>query len=277
MASFDELNRILNNSSAQAGSPNRGGSGNPGGVHNTSPGRPQPAQTPDYLAQLDQMYQNYYNGQNPALGRYRPPTMGGDGSDPRNWNDYGGYAYNLPTNFGPAQTSWTQSQRRPGHSMGYFQEQGRLADRNTAAGIANGSIVPVEVPNRGRPGTHTNYSRPGQQGGYAWGDPEMYAVWQANRNAMQTGQGDTMYAGGSPTFDESGRWTREEMAASRGGSPYRAPRETHVGGPASNEKPPPVPVNGGTKGPAQVADQLAALEDWEFRQRGRFNNRWGRY
>lgn len=256
MASFDELNRILNNSSAQAGSPNRGGSGNPGGVHNTSPGRPQPAQTPDYLAQLDQMYQNYYNGQNPALGRYRPPTMGGDGSDPNNWNDYGGYAYNLPTNFGPAQTSWTQSQWRPGHSMGYFREQGRLADRNTAEGIANGSIVPVEVPNSGRPGTHTNYSRPGQQGGYAWGSPEAYAQWQANRNAMQGG----MALDPSPTS----------------GSPYRAPRETHVGGPASNEKQPPV-VNGGTKGPAQVADQLAALEDWEFRQRGRFNNRWGRY
>lgn len=226
MASFDELNRILNNSSAQAGSPNRGGSGNPGGVHNTSPGRPSPAPNNDYLAQLDQMYQNYYNyynGQNPALGRYRPPTMGGNGSDPNNWNDYGGYAYNLPTNFGPAATSWTQ----------------RDPSRNRAA----------EARNMNPTG------------------PSLAEV-----NAQRAAAGLAALSG----YEFStGQPYSTRGAGARSGTPYRGPAETHVGGPYGGDKP--GTVNGGTKGPAQVADQLAALEDWEFRQRGRFNNRWGRY
>ena len=92
---------------------------------------------------------------------------------------------------------------------------------------------------------------------------------------MGNWQDGTMYAGGSPTYDESGRFTREEMAAFRGGSPYRAPRETHVGGPSAG-KPPPV-VNGGTKGPMPVEEQMAALEDWEFRRNRGRGNRWGRY
>ena len=114
MATFDELTRMLNNSQTQADSPNRGGTGNPGGAYNTAPNRPgaprpsSPSQYDNYVAQLERMYSQYYGGQNPAFGRYRPPTMGADGSDPRNWNDVGGYAYNLPNNFGPAQTSWTQ-------------------------------------------------------------------------------------------------------------------------------------------------------------------------
>lgn len=281
MASFDELNRMLRASYTQQGSPNRGGSGNPGGVHNTAP---RPAAPPSSPGQYDQMvgqpnqgYQNLYGGQNPQLGRYRPPTMGGDGSNPNNWNDYGGYAYNLPNNFGPVQTSWTYPGNRParpgGHSMDYYLGQGRQADRDLQAGLADGSVVASEVPNRDRPGTHTNYTRPGQQGGYASGSPEAYAQWQAYRDAMLSGMDDVMYAGGYPGMGRVG-WNSGE-APPTSGSPYRAPRETHVGGPSAG-KPPPV-VNGGTKGPMPVEEQMAALEDWEFRRNRGRGNRWGRY
>lgn len=39
---------------------------------------------------------NYYGGQALGTGRYRPPTMDTQG----NWNDFGGYNYNLPNAFG---------------------------------------------------------------------------------------------------------------------------------------------------------------------------------
>lgn len=41
-------------------------------------------------------YAGYFGGQSPGAGRYRPPTMNGDGR----WNDDGGYNYNLPNAFG---------------------------------------------------------------------------------------------------------------------------------------------------------------------------------
>lgn len=50
-----------------------------------------------------QTYINGISGQQADLGRYRPPTLAGDGNNPMNWNDYGGYAYNLPYAFGPTQ------------------------------------------------------------------------------------------------------------------------------------------------------------------------------
>ena len=300
MASFDELNRILSASYTQQGSPNRGGTGNPGGVHNTSP-RPTSPGAYDGAA-----YRNTYGTQNPQLGRYRPPTMGGDGSDPGNWNDSGGYAYNLPNNFGPAQTSWTYPGNRPvgpgGHSMDYYLDQGRQADRDLQAGLADGSVVASEVPNRDRPGTHTNYTRPGQQGGYASGSPEAYAQWQAYRNAMRDGgmQGYTPditpmteaerarmaayaeadargYGYPEPTgFDTGNSQFNGRGPASVGHTPVRLPGHgAHVGGPSAG-KPPPT-VNGGTKGPMPVEEQLAALEDWEFRRNRGRGNRWGRY
>lgn len=40
---------------------------------------------------------NSMGGQNPELGRYRPPMMGKGGG----WQDQGGYSYNLPNSFGP--------------------------------------------------------------------------------------------------------------------------------------------------------------------------------
>lgn len=72
---------------------NRGGPGNPGTVNNTR-----------FPGQSDRV--NYYwrnggptagSGQRPDLGRYVPPTM----RDGNNWNNRGGYAYNLPNSFGP--------------------------------------------------------------------------------------------------------------------------------------------------------------------------------
>jgi hypothetical protein len=79
----------------QGATPNMGGTGNPGGVYNT-----------DWSAQAGALLGpqfGTYSGQQPFLGRYRPPTMAGNGTDPTAWNDYGGYSYNLPNAYGPGQ------------------------------------------------------------------------------------------------------------------------------------------------------------------------------
>ena len=68
--------------------------GNPGGANNMPQFRQQPS--PQRRAYLNQV-----SGQQSDLGRYRPPTLAGDGNDPTNWNDYGGYDYNLPSAYGP--------------------------------------------------------------------------------------------------------------------------------------------------------------------------------
>lgn len=75
---------------------NRGGPGNPGTVHN------QPY--PGYSDRVNYYWRNggpqsptAGSGQRSNLGRYTPPTM----RDGNNWNDRGGYAYNLPNSFGP--------------------------------------------------------------------------------------------------------------------------------------------------------------------------------
>lgn len=59
-----------------------------------------PAPIPQSAPQLDFQGFNtntYYGGQNPNLGRYRPPQMIPGGG----WADNGGYNYNLPNAYGP--------------------------------------------------------------------------------------------------------------------------------------------------------------------------------
>lgn len=64
---------------------NRGGPGNPGTTNNMEQRTYRPASP------------YFGSGQRPDLGRYVPPTM----RDGNNWNDRGGYAYNLPNSYGP--------------------------------------------------------------------------------------------------------------------------------------------------------------------------------
>lgn len=79
---------------AQSRLPFRPNNGNPRGANNM-PRYPVPQ------APSSQAYYNALSGQQSNLGRYRPPTLAGDGNNPLNWNDYGGYSYNLPNAFGP--------------------------------------------------------------------------------------------------------------------------------------------------------------------------------
>lgn len=109
--------------------------GNPGGANNMAPSpgnsmsqtgnlppgrypvprQPQPVgQNPSAQRRA---YLNQVSGQQADLGRYRPPTLAGNGNDPMNWNDYGGYDYNLPSSFGPT----PNSPSRPGPYGGYPQ------------------------------------------------------------------------------------------------------------------------------------------------------------
>lgn len=78
--------------------------GNPNGANNM-PGRYPVPQRPQQGAQMPSQarraYLNNVSGQQSDLGRYRPPTLAGNGNDPMNWNDYGGYDYNLPSAYGP--------------------------------------------------------------------------------------------------------------------------------------------------------------------------------
>jgi hypothetical protein len=75
-----------------------------GGGPNQPPpsyGYAPPSQVSPYpgqpLTQEGYNMNTYYGGQNPNLGRYRPPQMNLGGG----WNDQGGYNYNLPNAFGP--------------------------------------------------------------------------------------------------------------------------------------------------------------------------------
>ena len=97
------------NSYFQQGAPNPGGSGNPNGVYNN----PQ--------RQFSYGGGGLYAGQNPNLGRYRPPMMS-DGGNPNSWMDYGGYAYNSPNSYGRPYGGYGF---RPQYSQqgGYNQQQ----------------------------------------------------------------------------------------------------------------------------------------------------------
>lgn len=103
----------------QSQAPNPGGSGNPGGAYNTRRG-------PQYGARRGGPY-NTFSGQQPFVGRYRPPTLTDEGGDPTSWNDYGGYSYNLPNNFGPYPGYGGAGQ--PGSEMGNFGYYGPRRQR----------------------------------------------------------------------------------------------------------------------------------------------------
>lgn len=94
--------------SVQQNAPNPGGSGNPGTVYNSS------------QRGAENYYGQAYGGQQAGLGRYRPPTMNEwNGS----WNDTGGYAYNLPNNFGPMATGFGSGVPWAGPGMGPQQQR----------------------------------------------------------------------------------------------------------------------------------------------------------
>jgi hypothetical protein len=70
------------------------GGGYPQGPQSPYPNQPIGAPT---LNQQGMNTNTYYGGQNPELGRYRPPQMIPGGG----WADNGGYRYNLPNAYGP--------------------------------------------------------------------------------------------------------------------------------------------------------------------------------
>lgn len=123
---FQSADPLLNiQQNAQQNIPGTPNNGNPQGANNMSrvgnlprgrypvPQQPQPVgQNP---SDLRRAYLNQVSGQQSDLGRYRPPTLAGNGNDPMNWNDYGGYDYNLPSAYGPTPNTAT----RPGPYGGY--------------------------------------------------------------------------------------------------------------------------------------------------------------
>jgi hypothetical protein len=130
---------------AQSNQPSNTYNGNPGGIDNTkrAHGKAPPPVRKDIRGQamgmdpaLLQMIlpEFMYNRQGPmvnmaqqnsSLGRYRPPTIrdngGGSGmpaagADPV-WNDYGGFAYNIPNQYGmwqgtPEMGGWGGAQQQ---------------------------------------------------------------------------------------------------------------------------------------------------------------------
>lgn len=244
--------------------PNPGGPGNPGGVYNTAP----------------QIRPGYY-GQQANQGRYRPPTLGGDGSNPGNWNDFGGYSYNVPNHYGVG-SGWQSPGLSPFPQFAQSLEQ--INAQRTRQRLR--PLSPYEVAT-GRPGATIAGDRP---------------------NSGRAS--DTRYAGGSSDFDEStglrrsdyptqeayeAAWTAARNATPNfsgwigayqqglageapptRGSPYLGPRETHVGGPNDQPKQP-AAIDGGVKGPAAAPDIREPLDDWQWRAPRFRGRRWGRY
>lgn len=125
----------------QSNLPYKPNNGNPQGANNMP--RFGQAPTPERRA-----YLNNVSGQQSDLGRYRPPTLAGNGNDPLNWNDYGGYDYNLPSAYGPVPNS--------PYSQGPYGGYPTYLRPNWMNGAGSGP-----VPNSGM--------------NYAGGDPNFYA------------------------------------------------------------------------------------------------------
>ena len=104
-----------------------------------------------------------WGGQHPGLGRYRPPTLMGDGSDPNKWNDSGGYRYNLPNAFGPT-PGFSQFGMNNGVPLPYFNQSSSLF--GPFAGMAGGGGFNPGAGMFGHGGVRQN---PQQGGGMMFG------------------------------------------------------------------------------------------------------------
>lgn len=233
MSSLQELMARLSNdlNSSQTNANNPGGPGNPGTAYNTAYNN---RRGEIEGAMLGPTYPSW-SGQQPTVGRYRPPTLGANGSDPTNWNDYGGYSYNVPNAFGTGGPS--------GPNAVYAQQPAPPVGGPRFTGAA-GPAAPIGPRFNGRP-------------------DQVPSTAVAPRGPAYMGPPETHVGGASAS---NSPWTPEEkedmlnrIAAARG-----------------MDKPAPVPVAGGTKGPAQAEVPMEPLEDW-VRPHWNRNTRWGRY
>lgn len=233
--------------------PNPGGSGNPGGVYNT-PVAPQ--------------IQPGYYGQQVNQGRYRPPTLGGDGTDPTNWNDYGGYSYNVPNHYGVG-SGWQSPQMSPFPQ--FARNMPQINAERTRRGLR--PLTPLQIATGNEGATIAN-QRPARNGSPA---PEIDMGQIVRSEAERRGRAmrEWLANGGDPNYiNNLGLDYPQPSLGNR--SPYLGPRETHVGGPNDQAKQP-AAVNGGVKGPAAVPTIREPLDDWQW-QMPRFRGpRWGRY
>lgn len=93
-------------------------------------------------------YSPMYGTQQPGLGRYAPPTM----SDPNSnqWNNQGGYAYNLPTSFGPYGNTWgtpTPTAQQPGMQAPQQGDPRMMPPQNGMQSPQQGA--PQQMPQQG--------------------------------------------------------------------------------------------------------------------------------
>ncbi len=146
----------------QAPGMNMGGPGNPGTVSNTS-------------------YRPQYSGQSPYAGRYRPPMMRSPGAN--DWYDQGGYDYNLPNSYGPAQQygefnspdypgygsrgGWGRPRGNPGYERDYGRRGRSMED-------AYAALDQVRQASSDGWGNPNGYARPNFSGRAAWGMPGVH-------------------------------------------------------------------------------------------------------
>lgn len=160
---------------------------------------------------MSQQYQNYggnamntngyaqngnpngaYNQQRQDLGRYRPPTIQSVNNGQSQWNDQGGYEYNVPNSYGGGgnyynsgqQAQYGREGQRPQFREDYYAQQPQIYQRGQLQGAFQQAQVAARNPNVQRP---QQYSDTG--GGYGQNNNP--------RNSFGDPEG-TMYAGGSP-------------------------------------------------------------------------------
>lgn len=118
------------------------------------------------MSYIPNYFDPMYGTQQPGLSRYSPPMLSNPWSGANNWmGGMGGYAYNLPTSFGPYGGSWGSpySQQGPQSQQG-IQQAGQMGYGN---GYPGGGYPQQQMNYNGFPPTTYNNGYP--QGGFPQG------------------------------------------------------------------------------------------------------------
>lgn len=170
-----------------------------------------------------------YNQQRQDLGRYRPPTIQSTNNGQINWNDMGGYEYNIPNSYGGGGNYYNSGQQaqygvegqRPQFRQDYYAQQPQIYQRGNLRDAFNQAQVASRNPNLQRPPMMSDTG-----GGYGNMMQEMQRLQQPER----------------PRFQGTYGWRPQNNGGIRAGVPggeYNPNPPTEVAGSIDNYVPDP--------------------------------------
>lgn len=180
--------------------------GNPGGAYNM-PSRNQGNMNQQYGYAPSPYNMQYQGGQSAQLGRYTPPTMQQGNAflqqglyNSNQWNNNGGYQYNLPNSYGQTGLNYGQGQGQApmppyqgmsGQAQGFYNQMGQQFNQNMGQS-------PMQQTNFGQMGQMTEQA----QGSYG----QLQGQYNQNIGQMmnrQQWQGANAGVGSAPTVDDT--------------------------------------------------------------------------